>query len=82
MINETKGIPIVAFDILKANILSIIKEDKNLNKEAKRINKEVAEKMKYKKFINILFENKQIRQEIKTTQIKSHQIVTYNQRRI
>ena len=82
MINETKGIPIVAFDILKANILSFIKEDKNLNKEAKRINKEVAEKMKYKKFINILFENKQIRQEIKTTQIKSHQIVTYNQRRI
>ena len=82
MINETKGIPIVAFDILKANILSFIKEDKNLNKEAKRINKEVAEKMKYKKFINILFENKQIRQEIKTTQIKSHQIVTYNQRQI
>ena len=82
MINETKEIPIVAFDILKANILSFIKEDKNLNKEAKRINKEVAEKMKYKKFINILFENKQIRQEIKTTQIKSHQIVTYNQRRI
>ena len=82
MINETKGIPIVAFDILKANILSFIKEDKNLNKEAKRINKEVAGKMKYKKFINILFENKQIRQEIKTTQIKSHQIVTYNQRRI
>ena len=82
MINETKGIPIVAFDILKANILSFIKEDKNLNKEAKTINKEVAKKMKYKKFINILSENKQIRQEIKTTQIKSHQIVTYNQRRI
>ena len=80
--NETKDIPIAEFGGLKTNMLSFIKEDNKLDKNIKGINKDVVKKIKPEKFINILFEKKQIRQEIKRIQNKSYQIVTYNTNKI
>ena len=77
MKDEFKGKIINEFVGLKSKMYSLIDVDNEENKKAKGVNQNVAENLRHKEIVDVLFSKKIIRDKIKRIQIKLHKIGTY-----
>ena len=74
MKDEFNGVKILKFDGLKSKMYSLISvDDREVNK-AKGINK----KLRYEEYVDVLFNKKIVRHNIKRIQSKLHEIGTYD----
>ena len=78
MKDEFKGKIISEFVGLKSKMYSLIDVDDEEVKKAKGLNKNVVKKVKHKEFVNVLFNEKVIRRNMKRIQSKLHKIGTYD----
>ena len=60
-----------------SKMYSLIYVDNKENKKGKRVNKEAAKNRRHNKYINVLFNNKIVRDKMERIQSKLHKIGTY-----
>ena len=77
MKDEFKGKKISDFVGLKSKMYSLIDADNKKNEKAKGVNKNTAKKIGHKKYVDVLFNKKIIRDKMKRIQSKLHKIGTY-----
>ena len=78
MKDEFKGKKISGFVGLKSKMYSLIAVDDEEVTKAKGVNKNVVKKLKHKEFVDVLFNEKVIRHNMKRIQSKLHRIGTYD----
>ena len=76
--DELKGKIISEFVGLKSKMYSLIDVDNEEAKKAKGGNKNVIKYIRHKKYVDVLFNKKIIRDKIKRIQSKLHRIGTYD----
>ena len=76
MKDKFKGKIITEFVVLKSKMYSLIAVDSEEVKKGKRLNKNVAEILRHKELVDVLFNKKMIRHIMKRIQSKLHEIGT------
>lgn len=82
MKDETKGTPIVEFVGLKSKMYWFIKADHKKDKKGNRIYKSVVKNATHKEYENTFLEKKQMRHNMKRMQVKSHQLGTFQVKKV
>ena len=77
MKDEFKGKIINEFAGLKSKMYSIVSVDDKENKKAKGANKNVVKSIKHREFVDVLFNKKVMRHNMKIIQSRLHRIGTY-----
>ena len=78
MKDEFKGKMINDFVGLKSKSCSLVSVDGKENKKAKEVDKNVVKSMRHRDFVDVLFNKKIIRHNMKRIQSKLHRIGTYD----
>ena len=78
MKDEFKGKIIAEFVGSKSKMYSLIDVDDEEVTKTKGVNKNVVKKIRYKEFVNVLFNEKVMRHNMKRIQSKLHRIGTYD----
>ena len=63
---------------LNSKMYLLINADSKENKKAKGVNKNVVKNIRYKEYLDVLFNKKMMKHNMKRIQSKLHKIRTYN----
>ena len=78
MKGEVQGKIVNEFAGLKSKIYSLVLVDRGENRDAKDVNRNIFDGIKYKKYVDVLFGKGLIRHDMKKIQSKMHRIGTYD----